>query len=923
MAGLDGVQVTLVDSVEKASEFMAWLSERRPYNTIAVDIETGEKPGNPEKDALSPWHGDIRLVQVGDGMHGWAIPWGLWQGIFYEAMRAFDGQIVFHNIAFEAKWFAVKSTWDLPWERAHDTMIMAHIIDPLGPGGLKPLSAKLVDPMAAAMQSRLDTGMLENGWTWGTVPIDYNPYWCVPLDTEILTREGWKNYSQVSSADQTLGYEDGFLKWTNVKTTKKFKDAPVVTIENKYWSTTCTPNHRFVYESATTIKGKHSGYGKARIGELKDIWSSKRNRLVLSAPAEGGSSNITPDEAAVIAWLLSDGSIYWQKPTSSPIASITQSPKKFSDAIRDLLIREGAYVSERYIESSRCISFYIRSGYVTALWNKANLHNGSPSDLVLSLSREARKSWWDAWYMAEGGYRNGIKRGIISQNFGPKFDALVLTVYMEGFIPRIQKVNERHGRINCGIRKPTPQKHPNLIPAGVEDVWCPVTDSGTWTARDRDGRVFVTGNTYAALDTILTMRIWEKFYEKCGPGKVYHKAYELEMAARKIVTRMEINGARVDLEYAENKYSELIRYTESVREWGARTYAGTSLGSNIQLVRLFESLGGEVTILTDKGAKSCDKDQLTLFKINGSEEIKTLASTVLDLRKADKLANTYFLNIMNKSVDGILHPNIKTLGARTSRMTMTDPALQTLPKEDGLVRGAFIPKDDNHVLITSDLDQVEFRMFASLSKDKYLIDLFNHADRVGSDPFTEIGREVYQDPSITRSDSRRGLIKGMIYGRLYGAGIAKQALTAGVPEDQMRVVSDAFDKKYPGMIAFQREVENIGMRRERETGQGYVNTWSGRRLPCDSGRIYTLTNYLIQGSAAEIFKNNLIKLDQADLTEYLVLPVHDEIVLNAPRDNVEEIKNIVKECMTTREGWAVPLTAGVSGPLESWGENYK
>ena len=603
--GLDGIQVTLIDSVEKANAFISWLSERRPHNAIAIDTETGEKPGGPRADALSPWHGDLRLVQVGDGMQGWAIPWQEWSGVFYEAMEKFDGPIVCHNIAFEARWFAVKSRWEIPWHRAHDTMIMAHLIDPLGPGGLKPLSARLVDQQAAHLQDQLEIDLSKNGWTWGTVPTNFQPYW-----------------------------------------------------------------------------------------------------------------------------------------------------------------------------------------------------------------------------------------------------------------------------------------------------------------------------SYGALDTILTMRLWEQFYEKCGPEKPYYQAYELEMAARKIVTRMEINGARIDIDYSKQKYEELISYTDSVKDWGKKTYSGTSLTSNMQLVRLFEQIGAEITELTPSGQKACTKDQLRLLVRDGNDQVKNLAETVLKLRKADKLANTYFLNFINKNVDGILHPSVKTLGARTSRMSITDPALQTLPKGDDTVRRAFIPRDKDHVIITSDLDQVEFRMFASLSQDPNLVSLFNRADATGSDPFTEIGREVYQEQEMTRSDKRRNLIKGMVYGRLYGAGVAKQALTAGVSEAQMKSVSDAFDKRYPGMIKFQKQVEHIGSTRERKEGQGYVHTWTGRKIPCDDGRVYTLINYLIQGGAAEVFKSNLVKLDQADLTELLIVPVHDEIVLQAPREDAEEIKRSVQQCMTTTEGWSVPLTAGVDGPLETWGDKY-
>ena len=605
-SGLGDVQLHLVDSVEKAAEFISWLGERRPHNAIAIDTETGELPGGPRKDALSPWHGHLRLVQVGDGQTGWSIPWKEWAGVFYEAMEKFDGPIVCHNIAFEARWFDVHSTWKMPWERAHDTMIMAHIIDPLGSGALKRLAALYVDGRAVALQDTLDSSLAENGWTWGTVPTNFEPYWA-----------------------------------------------------------------------------------------------------------------------------------------------------------------------------------------------------------------------------------------------------------------------------------------------------------------------------YGALDTVLTMRLWEQFWEKCGPEGPYHRAYELEMAARKIVTRMEINGARIDLDYSRKKYDELSRYADSVKDWARQNYGGISITSNIQLVRLLESLGAEINEYTPSGQKSASKDQLKFLSIEGNEEVRNLAATVLKQRKADKLANTYFLNFINDNVNGFVHPSVKTLGARTSRMSIQNPALQTLPKGDDTVRSAFIPKDEDHVIITSDLDQVEFRMFASLSQDPNLITLFNRADATGSDPFTEIGREIYQDPTMTKSDKRRNLIKGVVYGRLYGAGVSKQALTAGVPESQMRHVSDSFDIRFPGMAYFQKQIEDVGMRRLKAEGQGYVYTWTGRRLPCDEDRAYTLVNYLIQGGAAEVFKSNLIKLDQADLTELLIVPVHDEIVLNAPRKDVAEIMQTVKECMTTTEGWDVPLTSGIDGPMENWGEKYR
>jgi DNA polymerase I-like protein with 3'-5' exonuclease and polymerase domains len=142
------------------------------------------------------------------------------------------------------------------------------------------------------------------------------------------------------------------------------------------------------------------------------------------------------------------------------------------------------------------------------------------------------------------------------------------------------------------------------------------------------------------------MRLFEQFWEKCGPGQPYSQAYELEMATRKIVTRMEINGARLDLDYSQKKYDELVNYTEQVKEWGKSHY-GMSITSNIQLVKIFESLGAEITEFTPSGQKSASADQLKIFLQEGNAEIKQLADVVLKQRKADKLANTYFKNFIN------------------------------------------------------------------------------------------------------------------------------------------------------------------------------------------------------------------------------------------------------------------------------------
>ena len=138
----------------------------------------------------------------------------------------------------------------------------------------------------------------------------------------------------------------------------------------------------------------------------------------------------------------------------------------------------------------------------------------------------------------------------------------------------------------------------------------------------------------------------------------------------------------------------------------------------------------------------------------------------------------------------------------------------------------------------------------------------------------------------------------------------------------MEELANKFDERYPGMKRFMKQTEQQGKRRYDSEGVGYVETPTGRRLPADDMKFYALTNYIIQGTAAEIFKQNLIDIDQAGLGEFMLVPVHDEIVLSVPESIYKDAMQTVKECMTTSEGWAVPLTSGVDGPMYTWGDKY-
>lgn len=422
---------------------------------------------------------------------------------------------------------------------------------------------------------------------------------------------------------------------------------------------------------------------------------------------------------------------------------------------------------------------------------------------------------------------------------------------------------------------------------------------------------------YGALDPVITAHLWKHFRADLA----YPKVYDLEMGTLRVCAEMEARGARIDVDYCIKQRDELEKKVDDLKKLGQEEF-GVLLSSTDQLVDFFQKEEMYFKYTTPKGAPSVNVDQLELFSLSKNARVKKLAKMVLEMRKSDKLRGSYFESFLENNDDGIVHPKINTMGAITGRMSITGPALQTLPSNDSIVRSAIIPRNSENIMAMSDLDQVEFRFFSILSDDKGLQNTFIRADETGSDAFTEIGREVYNDPNMEKSDVRRKLVKTYIYSSLYGASIAKQAISAGVELEVMQGVSDKMNNRFPGMQKFQRSMMDLVSNRYRTEGTGYILTpTTGRRLPVEEDKAYKATNFAIQSSCADIFKQNLMNLDASGLGEFLVAPVHDEIIMDIPKSEAKEAMATALECMTNTN-YPVPLTAGLDGPFNSWGEKY-
>jgi DNA polymerase-1 len=432
----------------------------------------------------------------------------------------------------------------------------------------------------------------------------------------------------------------------------------------------------------------------------------------------------------------------------------------------------------------------------------------------------------------------------------------------------------------------------------------------TWATVPHD---FAPYWTYAALDPVLTRHVCDHHLPIINEHES-SEAYELENAFQWVALGMETLGTPVDVDYAREHYDKFTAYCDQVEKWCWSEYR-VKPGSNAAIIKVLQNDGFKFDKRTSGGSLALDKDVLSTID-------HPLARSVLQRRQLQKIANTYLrFYIDHVDSNGRIHPSINTLGTRTSRMSMNDPNFQNLP-----VRGSnpavkvvrtCVRARPGYTLVFADFDQVEMRGLAIMSADPGLIRAFHSPD----DFFVNLARTVFQDPTITKSDQRRQTIKNTGYAKIYGAGVAKLALTAGIPMDQAAYANSAWDQSYPRVRTFLDETFHEAMiARSRDNTLAYtVCPLTGRRHYADPGKEYTLVNYKIQGWAAALFKRTLLQADAAGLGAYMILPVHDEIILEVPDEDVRDVIQTLREVMNDNVSFPVPISAGIATG-KTWGD---
>lgn len=411
---------------------------------------------------------------------------------------------------------------------------------------------------------------------------------------------------------------------------------------------------------------------------------------------------------------------------------------------------------------------------------------------------------------------------------------------------------------------------------------------------------------YAALDPVLTYWLDAVLDDKIDAVGA-RRAFEVENAVLSVLSAMMDNRVPVNVAYAAEQHGKFLEFCRQIEAWCVNEY-GVSPGSNQKIVRILQEAGRQFTKGTAAGAVALDREVL-----EGIDH--PLAKQVLRHRKIQKLASTYLDHYVQHAEDGFIRPGINSLGARTGRMSVSSPNMQNLPRVSEGDRAAnsvrnCVEARPDHTLVFCDFAQVETRLLAHLSGDPGLIGAFH----LPADFFVTLAQTVFSDPTITKKSPQRNVIKTWTYAKIYGAGVEKMAKTAGMSMTEMSAIDRQISSAYPGIRRFQDETTLLARQ------QGYVTCpLSGRRHPVDKGKEYAGLNYLIQGMAAFFFKMKLLELSAAGLDQWMILPVHDEVILHVPNEHVEEVCRILTEIMNDRDAFSVPIEAEVSvGPR--WGE---
>ncbi len=418
--------------------------------------------------------------------------------------------------------------------------------------------------------------------------------------------------------------------------------------------------------------------------------------------------------------------------------------------------------------------------------------------------------------------------------------------------------------------------------------------------------------------------LYNKFKSEIEHNQQQKLFYEIEMPLSEVLAKMQIYGVRVD----KNNLLEFQKMLgERIDEITALIYSLCDTEFNINSPKqlgevLFEKLHLPVIKKTKSGYST---NVEVLEKLRGTHEVIDL---IMEYRHLIKLKGTYadgLLAVINEKT-GKIHSNFNQTVTVTGRISSTEPNLQNIPIRTELgreVRKMFIPSDKEHILVDADYSQIELRVLAHISKDINMCEAFNNRE----DIHTRTASQIFNVPASEVTSQMRSGAKTVNFGIVYGMGDFSLAQELGIKKYEAKEYIDNYFSKFSGVRQY---MDNII---ETAKTDGYVKTLFNRRryLPeLSAGNFIQRSfgervamNTPIQGTAADIIKIAMVniynRLKKEKLKSRLVLQVHDELIIDALKCELSQVKAILKEEMENAVALDIPLVADMNVG-ETWYE---
>lgn len=409
---------------------------------------------------------------------------------------------------------------------------------------------------------------------------------------------------------------------------------------------------------------------------------------------------------------------------------------------------------------------------------------------------------------------------------------------------------------------------------------------------------------YAAEDADVTLQLYHFFSPKLKEEGLQDLYDTLEAPLIEVLVSMEYEGIRLDGDFLKEYSVELEKDIAAVEQ---KIYEDAGMRFNIASPKQIGEVLFDKMKIPYKGAKTktgqYSTDEATLTELAAGYPF---VEEILKFRGLSKLKSTYVdaLPVQVNPKTGRVHTSFNQALAATGRLSSNNPNLQNIPiktPEGAKVREAFIPRDENHVLLSADYSQIELRIIAEISGDEAMIDAFQK----GQDIHRATAARVYGVAYEAVTSEQRRNAKTVNFSIIYGAGATNVSQQLGIKRTEAKELIDTYFQQYQGLKGYMEKTVDFA----RENG--YVKTLLGRRRylrDIDSRNSLARSNTErvaintpIQGTAADLIKVAMINiykaLNENRLRTKMILQVHDELVFDVPNEEVEIVKPIISDLM--------------------------